>query len=72
MGYGRKSPDAPCFGCTERHVGCHGSCPLYGEFRLSLDESSKEYRNSMKTNAVMRGYVSEAGKRYAKMAKNGY
>ena len=21
--------DNPCWGCSRRHVGCHGSCPEY-------------------------------------------
>lgn len=27
----------PCLECKERHVGCHGSCERYKEFREKLD-----------------------------------
>lgn len=33
---------APCKGCPNRVVGCHGSCVLYGEFRAYMDEVNKQ------------------------------
>ncbi len=38
-----KKPYPPCKGCTERVVGCHGSCEIYQRF---LTES-KLYKKSV-------------------------
>ena len=37
---------APCYGCTERWVGCHGDgvCEQYMEYRKKVDEASAAYR----------------------------
>lgn len=30
-----------CYGCTRRHVGCHGTCSDYKEFGAAQDEAIK-------------------------------
>ena len=40
---GRK--DAPCMGCGEREVGCHGRCERYREFE---QERQAEYEKRLK------------------------
>ncbi len=27
-----------CYGCTERHLGCHATCESYKKFRETMDE----------------------------------
>ena len=31
-------PSAPCYGCQERHGGCHGECGRYGTFLKANEE----------------------------------
>lgn len=38
-------PDRPCYGCTERAVGCHGRCREYLEAdRRRVEAKKAEYR----------------------------
>lgn len=36
--------NAPCCGCTERTVGCHGSCECYQQFAAQR-QSEREARS---------------------------
>lgn len=31
-----------CYGCTERHAGCHASCKKYAEYKKALEAEKKE------------------------------
>ena len=33
-----KSSDNPCYGCTERVVGCHSNCEAYHRYQKQLAE----------------------------------
>lgn len=33
--------DCACQGCTERVVGCHGTCEKYAEYRQALSNRKK-------------------------------
>lgn len=35
-----------CFGCTDRHIGCHGDCERYKEFVDENEEFKKKVRTS--------------------------
>lgn len=35
---------SPCFGCEERHVGCHAECCRYLEWRKQKDEQNEAVR----------------------------
>ena len=35
-------PTVPCKDCSERHVGCHGYCERYFEFKKELSEFVSE------------------------------
>lgn len=35
---------APCRGCQDRHVGCHGGCERYREYREERDRRLAERR----------------------------
>ena len=39
--------NVPCHGCTERKIGCHGSCPRYAEYRSEREEAYKKRREAM-------------------------
>ena len=32
----------PCYGCTERRVGCHSSCEKYAQYRAWVDKKHEE------------------------------
>jgi len=46
--------NAPCKGCEERSVGCHGKCAKYEAFRTNLLEAKR----LKKETEVKYGYVS--------------
>lgn len=33
---------SPCFGCDERHLGCHGDCEEYKAYRDSKVQEAQE------------------------------
>jgi len=36
-----KEPKAPCYGCTDRKVGCHSKCEKYIQFHKDRYEWNK-------------------------------
>lgn len=34
--------DAPCIGCEERYLGCHGKCSKYQKFRAERNRELNE------------------------------
>lgn len=43
--------NAPCYGCEDRHVGCHADCAKYIEYRNDSD-AYRELVNSNKGKNV--------------------
>jgi hypothetical protein len=37
-----------CYGCTERHTGCHSTCEKYIKFKKEHDEKAKLIRENRK------------------------
>lgn len=37
-----------CFGCANRHIGCHGTCEKYKNWKREMDKSRQERRNREK------------------------
>ena len=35
----------PCRDCTERHVGCHGKCSKYTEWKAKVDKALLLFKN---------------------------
>lgn len=35
---------SPCIECTARHIGCHGHCGNYKEYREKLDAIKEQVR----------------------------
>ena len=33
--------DVPCYNCTERQYGCHGTCLRYIQYKEKIDEKNK-------------------------------
>lgn len=42
------SPIAPCKGCSEREIGCHGSCEKYSEYRDVVNDIRKKQLEEQK------------------------
>lgn len=43
-----KRPDAPCYKCPDREIGCHSKCDRYKEFKARLiSRNTKINRNQM-------------------------
>jgi hypothetical protein len=41
--YKSLTPIAPCKDCTDRHVGCHGKCKKYIDWKEEKDKLHTEY-----------------------------
>ena len=54
-----------CYGCKERHVGCHSSCPKYKAFKKSL----KELKERQKLENINYAYIKENHDRIEKQLK---
>lgn len=58
---------SPCYGCTERKVGCHSNCDTYLDFQQKVKEQNAK-RDMI--NAYRNGYVIEKKARLDKMMNN--
>ena len=61
---GRES--APCRGCADREVGCHGRCPRYAKWREKRDGVSAAARLERMANEVIAGSCVQALERMRK------
>ena len=43
-----RKKDAPCMDCPDRHVGCHGECEIYQEYRTRRNEELERAYNERK------------------------
>lgn len=46
---------APCRGCAEREVGCHGRCPRYAKWKEECDGAGAAARLERMANEVIAG-----------------
>ena len=46
---------APCRGCAEREVGCHGRCPRYARWKEERDGAGAAARMERMANEVIAG-----------------
>lgn len=44
---------APCMGCTDRTLGCHGSCWRYIDWTEERAEAKKKQREEQKLNQAL-------------------
>ncbi len=61
--FGSNGITCACKGCTERHVGCHSSCPKYKAFLEENEKRKQEERNE----SYNRAYVCENHERIVKL-----
>lgn len=57
-----RKPDSPCKGCTDRFLGCHGTCEDYAAWskeEKEIGDKIKEERHTefMKCEPEIRGYI---------------
>lgn len=61
---------APCYGCPDRHVGCHAKCPAYQAFRADKDQENS--RRLLEQKAIPQSAMADAiNKRRTKASKLG-
>ena len=60
---GSRGLTCSCYGCTERHVGCHSSCPKYLAFIKENERRKQEERNE----SFNKAYVYENHERIVKL-----
>lgn len=53
----------PCLNCTDRKLGCHGSCERYKEFQEKNEEIKAKERAEKDIYAGYRDYKEEKFKR---------
>ena len=57
---------SPCFGCQERHAGCHAECENYGEYKEKHDAEVALIRQQrQKENAGFRPRMTDKQFQYA-------
>lgn len=39
----------PCYNCTERHVGCHGNCDDFKQYKAEVDKANETRSKGIKT-----------------------
>ena len=54
----------PCYGCTDRHIGCHGSCPRVLDYRAELGREKDAAWEANAMHHKVSEYKIAAGKRY--------
>ena len=45
--------NAPCKGCADRVVGCHGKCDRYAAFKAQNDKERDQRREFLQQNDVL-------------------
>jgi len=50
-------PKAPCGDCTERTVGCHGTCEKYAEFQSEWRKIRREFKKKVYDEKMTQDYV---------------
>lgn len=62
----------PCKDCTARHVGCHGDCDRYKEWKAAHDQQKEEQRKHKVQEYAFQNYkvgVRTQAKKRARMQK---
>ena len=58
--------EIPCFGCNERHMGCHGKCDRYASYQAKQEEKKKiifqEKENMLAAKENIRIWAKRSGK----------
>ena len=55
-------PTAPCMGCSDKHIGCHGICDMYKAYT----EANEEFKESIRQQK----FVYNSLKQYARYLRN--
>lgn len=57
------SKDSPCFGCKERHIGCHATCSKYGSWNAAHKKELAAKRKASVAENAADGYAIDRRKR---------
>lgn len=58
-----------CWKCSERHVGCHGSCQRYLDAKAQADKLETMRKNALRAEKEIVGYYQSKNSRLAKIAR---
>ena len=59
-----RTVDSPCRKCGDRHIGCHGGCERYSDYRTALDAEKEAAFVANIDGHRANYYEIEAAKRY--------
>lgn len=48
---------ANCYGCEDRHVGCHAECERYRAWRSELTEYKERVRKKKEPKTIVQEYI---------------
>jgi hypothetical protein len=51
---------APCQDCSDRTVGCHGTCEKYAKYRKDRNKLRRELKKKAKEDYTARSYMVDA------------
>ena len=61
----------PCYKCTKRKIGCHGSCPEYKAAAAANTKINEKIRNQLMPSAIVHESPETTRRRWTKR-KKGY
>ena len=61
--------ESPCLGCENRHIGCHGKCDSYKEFRAELDRINAERLEQAEHEGRLNAYHRETVRKVKRSRK---
>ncbi|MED9929695.1 MAG: hypothetical protein UE851_01390 [Lachnospiraceae bacterium] len=60
-------PTAPCMGCSDKHIGCHGICDMYKAYT----EANEEFKESIRQQKFVYNSLKDMHKeQYARYLRN--
>lgn len=66
----RNPVQSPCRNCENRHMGCHGQCERYNEYKIRHDEVQEKIRKADDEKNAIWEYHDARFKRLRRSGKN--
>lgn len=61
-----RKPIAPCKSCTDRLIGCHGTCERYGKYRKQIRDEKRRMNEAYMSDIIANNYTIKATLRMQK------
>ena len=65
----KRTQDAPCKECFNRHLGCHGNCTEYKKYRAQIDAVNKKKQAYINKDIEIKLYKKELHEKRRKHVK---